>query len=227
MKAAYITQTGPPEVIQYGELPDPKPGPTQVLVKIAPSAEPDRHIHSQRCRRDAAQVSPTSSAATWRGRWRAVEEEVVQAGRPRLGDRPGTCRPAGSFAELAAVDERRLYPTPAGQSDAEAAAGAVVGIMAHLGVFCTRGSSRGRHFWSTGGPAESGRPSCSSPSGPSSHRHRRLREKKKRASRGADRVLDYHSPTLDEEMRKFAEPAGGIDVWFETAASRRWNEPSR
>ena len=27
MKAAYFTQTGPPEVIHYGDLPDPKPAP--------------------------------------------------------------------------------------------------------------------------------------------------------------------------------------------------------
>ena len=33
---------------------------------------------------------------------------------------------------------------------------------------------------------------------------------------GADLALDYHSPTLDDEIRKFAEPRGGIDVWFET-----------
>ena len=42
-------------------------------------------------------------------------------------------------------------------------------------------------------------------------------EKKKLCqSWGADLVLDYHSPTLDDEIRAFAEPASGIDVWFET-----------
>src|SRR3954466_14938242 len=35
MKAAYIQRTGPPEVIQYGDLPDPQPGPTECLVKVA------------------------------------------------------------------------------------------------------------------------------------------------------------------------------------------------
>jgi NADPH2:quinone reductase len=34
MKAAYIEQTGPPDVIQYGELPQPQIGPGQALVKI-------------------------------------------------------------------------------------------------------------------------------------------------------------------------------------------------
>ena len=35
MKAAYITQTGPPDVIQYGDLPAPKPGPSDCLIKVA------------------------------------------------------------------------------------------------------------------------------------------------------------------------------------------------
>ncbi len=34
MKAAYIEQTGPPEVIQYGDLPDPQPKPNQILIRV-------------------------------------------------------------------------------------------------------------------------------------------------------------------------------------------------
>src|SRR3989442_1930712 len=35
MKAAYITRTGPPEVIIYGELTTPRPGASQCLIKVA------------------------------------------------------------------------------------------------------------------------------------------------------------------------------------------------
>src|SRR5512137_2743890 len=35
MKAAYITQTGTPEVITYGDLPDPKRARRQCLIKVA------------------------------------------------------------------------------------------------------------------------------------------------------------------------------------------------
>ena len=34
MKAAFINQTGPPEVIIYGDLPDPKPTRRQCLIKV-------------------------------------------------------------------------------------------------------------------------------------------------------------------------------------------------
>ncbi|HLJ10393.1 MAG TPA: zinc-binding dehydrogenase, partial [Planctomycetaceae bacterium] len=35
-------------------------------------------------------------------------------------------------------------------------------------------------------------------------------------SLGADIVLDYRSATLDDEIRHYAAPKGGINVWFET-----------
>ena len=38
MRAAYIEQTGPPEVIKVGELPQPRPGPGQVLVRVHAAA---------------------------------------------------------------------------------------------------------------------------------------------------------------------------------------------
>jgi NADPH2:quinone reductase len=34
MKAVYVEQTGPPEVLIYGELPEPEPGPNDVLIRV-------------------------------------------------------------------------------------------------------------------------------------------------------------------------------------------------
>ena len=34
MRAAYITEHGPPEVINVGKLPEPSYGPTDVLVRV-------------------------------------------------------------------------------------------------------------------------------------------------------------------------------------------------
>ena len=51
------------------------------------------------------------------------------------GSNQGLFGRQGTFAEYAAVDEKWLYPTPHGESDPEAAAGALVGITAYLGLF--------------------------------------------------------------------------------------------
>ena len=34
MRAAYIEQTGPADVIKIGDLPRPEPGPGQVIVRV-------------------------------------------------------------------------------------------------------------------------------------------------------------------------------------------------
>ncbi len=38
MKATYLTEQGPPEVLVYGDLPDPEPGRGQVLVRVQAAA---------------------------------------------------------------------------------------------------------------------------------------------------------------------------------------------
>ena len=38
MKAAYINEPGPPENIQYGDLPRPEPQGAEVLVKVGAAA---------------------------------------------------------------------------------------------------------------------------------------------------------------------------------------------
>ena len=34
MKAVYVERVGPPEVLIYGELPEPQPGPNDVLIRV-------------------------------------------------------------------------------------------------------------------------------------------------------------------------------------------------
>jgi NADPH2:quinone reductase len=63
-----------------------------------------------------------------------------RAARFRVGDRvwgsnQGILGRQGTFAEYCAVDEQWLYPTPPGVAEETAAACALVGITAHLGLF--------------------------------------------------------------------------------------------
>src|SRR5262249_26695939 len=118
MKAAYINQTGPPEVITYGDLPSPKPTRRQCLIKDG-----------------AADVNPSD---TYMGSGaipakmpfpyilgRDLAGTVVEIGAGvkshKIGDRVwaaglGFDGHQGTFAELCAVDERVLHPIPAAAS---------------------------------------------------------------------------------------------------------------
>jgi NADPH:quinone reductase len=69
-----------------------------------------------------------------------IEAVGPQAKRFKPGDRvwgsnQGLMGRQGTFAEYCAIDEQWLYPTPANVSDEDAAACALVGITAHLGLF--------------------------------------------------------------------------------------------
>src|SRR5437870_12818891 len=137
MRAAYIEQTGPPEVIQVGELPRPEPGPGQVLVRVhAAALNPiDLYIRSGLI---AMPLSfPYIIACDLAG---TVEQVGRQCTQFRPGDRvwgsnQGLLGRQGVASELAVVDEEWLYPTPARLPDDEAAAVALVGITAHPGRF--------------------------------------------------------------------------------------------
>src|SRR5512133_3932611 len=136
MKAAYINQIGSPDVLTYGDLPDPKPGRTQCLVKVgAADVNPiDTYIR--------AGLVPAKMTFPW-VLGHDLAGTVLEAGpgvkRFLPGNRvwgsgQGFRGTRGTYAELCAVDERYLYPTPDSMSDEEIVALSLVGITAHLGL---------------------------------------------------------------------------------------------
>jgi NADPH2:quinone reductase len=136
MQAAYIDQPGPPENIHYGELPTPKPQGAEVLVKVrAVSVNPiDTYIRS------GAVAMPLPLPFVIGCDLAGVVEGVGPAARRfKPGDRvwgsnQGLLGRQGTFAEYASVDECWLYPTPPSVTDEQAAATALVGITACLGL---------------------------------------------------------------------------------------------
>src|SRR6516162_2067874 len=123
LRAAYIEQTGPPEVIQVGELPQPRPGPGQVRVRVAAAAlNPiDLYIRSGLV---AMPLSfPYVIACDLAG---TVEQVGPQCTGLRVGDRvwgsnQGMFGRQGVASEYAVVDQEWLYPTHAQLPDTEAA----------------------------------------------------------------------------------------------------------
>jgi NADPH2:quinone reductase len=136
MRAAFITETGPPDVIRVGELPDPVPGPREALVRVRACAiNPiDTYVRSGAVTMPLP--LPFIVGCDLAGEVVAVGDDVaaLQPGMRVWGSNQGLLGRQGTCAELAAVEERWLYPTPAGVTDRDAAAAALVSITAHLGL---------------------------------------------------------------------------------------------
>lgn len=221
MKAAFITQTGPPKTIQYSELPTPTPGPTEVLVKVkAVAVNPiDTYIRSGAIAMPLK--FPYIVGCDLAGVVEAVGADVK---RFKVGDRVWGSNQSlagrqGSFAEYAAVDEKWLYKTPDDRSDACAAAGALVGITAHLGLFFHAGLKAGEIVFVNGGTGGVGNVVVQLAKAAGAKVITTVGSKEKQQiaeGLGADLALDYHSPTLDDDIRKFAAQNNGIQIWFET-----------
>ncbi len=219
MKAAYIEQTGPPENIKVGELPRPAPGPGQVLVRVrAVALNPiDLYIRSGMVAFPLA--FPYVIACDLAG---TVEEVGAGSKKFQVGDRvwgsnQGLLGRQGAAAEFAAVDEHWLYPTPALLPDEQAAAMALVGITAHLGLFRYGRLEKGETAYVPGGSGgvgsmvvqmakAAGARIATSAGGPE---HVELCQ-----SLGADLALDYKTEDLPARLREFAPE--GFDVWYET-----------
>lgn len=219
MKAAYIEQTGPPEVIQYGELPTPKPTGSQVLVQVgAVSVNPiDTYIRSGMVQ--APIPRPFIVGCDLAG---TVVEVGPEVKRFRPGDRVwgsnhGLLGRQGTFAEYACVDEQWLYPTPAGVSDREAAALALTAITAHLGLFRHGRIRPGEVLFVHGGSGGVG--SCvvqmAKAAGATVITTAGSPEKAEICRQlGADRVILYKTEDADQAIRQFAPQ--GVDLWWET-----------
>ncbi len=136
MKAAYIKQTGPPENIVYGDLPQPQLTGSQVLVKTgAVGVNPiDTYVRSGTVKMSLPLpfIIGCDIAGT-------VEAVGPVAKRFKVGDRvwgsnQGLLGRQGTFAEYAAIDEIWLYPTPPGVTDEQVAAASLTSLTACIGL---------------------------------------------------------------------------------------------
>jgi NADPH2:quinone reductase len=219
MKAAYINQTGTPEVITYGDLPTPKPTSRQCLIKVgAVDVNPiDTYIRSGAI---AAKLSFPFVLG------RDVAGTVVEAGAGvkgfKVGDRvwatsQGTDGRHGTFAEFVAVDQRWLHPIPQGVSEENIVALSLVGITAHIGLVHYCHIKAGEALFVNGGSGGVG--SCvvqmakilgarvitTAGSPEKAALCRQL---------GADVVVNYKTEDVDAAIKAFAPE--GINVWWET-----------
>jgi NADPH2:quinone reductase len=220
MKAAFIGKTGPPEVIEYNDFPTPKPAKQQVLVRVkAVSVNPiDTYIRAGLVPMNIPM--PYIIGCDLAG---VVEEVGEGVSKFNKGDRvwgtnQGLLGRQGVFAEFAAVDEQWLYPIPDGVSDEDAAAIALVGITAHLGLVRDAKLSPGETIFVNGGSGGVGsvviqmakaigaRVFASAGSEQKIELCRRL---------GAEVAFNYKTQDFAKELKNILPD--GVNVWWETS----------
>ena len=222
MKAAVIHETGSPDVIKYEEIETPTPGPEQVLVKVgAVAVNPiDTYIRSGAV--GIATEFPYIIGCDLAGTVEAVGDDVkrFQPGDRVWGSNQSLFGRPGTFAEYCAVGEEWLYPTPDEVSDEQAAAGSLVGITAHLGLFLHAGLKADEIVFVNGGTGGVGSTVCqlAKAAGAKVITTAGTPEKVERCTQelGADLAINYHDADMDDRINAFAESNGGIDIWFET-----------
>jgi len=219
MKAAFLQRTGPPETIQFGDLPTPVPQPNQLLIHTrAVAVNPiDTYIRSGLIPVDLPK--PFVVGCDFAGVVEAIGSEVrlFKVGDRVWGSNQGLLGRQGTFAEQIAVDEAWAYPLPDGVTDEQAAAAALVSITAHLGLVREAQLLSGETLFVNGGSGGVGstviqlaralgaRVFCSAGTDAKVQACRDL---------GAEAAFNYATQDVLAELKKVAP--SGVNVWWET-----------
>jgi len=218
MKAAYINQPGPADSIIYGDLPEPSVGPGQLLIEVkAVAVNPvDTYVRGGAIAFDLP--SPFIVGCDFAGVVAEVGEGVTrfQPGDRVWGSNQGLLGRQGTFAEKIAVHANWAYPTPGGLSDSDAAAGALVGVTAHLGLFARANLQAGETVLVQGGSGGVGSMvvQMAKAAGATVIATGGSEEKRKMCrDLGADVAINYRSQDVAAEVKQAAP--GGVNVFWE------------
>ncbi|MGW7820575.1 NADPH:quinone reductase [Streptomyces puniciscabiei] len=219
MRAAYIEELGPAEVIRYGELAAPRPGPTDVLVDVlATTVNPvDTFVRSG--------LFPTPVDFPFVV-GRDLVGTVAEAGRGvsgfRAGDRVwcnslGHGGRQGAAAEQAVVAADRLYHLPEGVDPDAAVAAFHPAATAYLALFVHGRLRVGETVLIAGaaGNVGSALVTMAARAGARVLATAGARDTPYCAELGAAEVFDYRDPEVTGKIRRAAP--SGIDLYLDTA----------
>jgi NADPH2:quinone reductase len=132
VRAIQISETGGPDVLVPTELPDPRPGPGQLLVDVAAAGV--NYIDTYQRDGTYRMTLPYVPGLEGAGAVSAVGEGVTEFA---VGDRVAWAEALGSYAERAVVPAAKAVPVPDGVSEEVAAAVLLQGMTAHFLVHDT------------------------------------------------------------------------------------------
>ena len=234
MRAAVFSRTGPPEVLEVRDVPDPgDPGPGEVRVRVAAvGVNPiDTYVRSRAVEPGPRPSgdSPRVTGCDWAGTVEAVGDGVTNftPGDRAWGVSRGIQRD-GSAAEVILEPADLCFPIPDGVSFTDAAGLGLAAVTAHLGLFRTGGlmpsdGIRETVFINAGsggvGSAAVALARRANYQVVTTAGSEAKRETCRR--RGAHVAHDYRDPHLPDKLRNLwgdgiAAPAAGFRLWLET-----------
>jgi NADPH2:quinone reductase len=221
MRAAYFRRTGEPEVIEIGELDPPQPQAGEILVRVRIAAINPIDTYIRRGTAPMPLPQPVAISGTdFAG---VVEQVGPEVSRFRVGDRvwgsnQGLLGRQGTCAEYICVGQQWAYPIPEGVSEEQAAASALVGITAHLGLFHRARLQAGEWVFVNGGTGGVGSMVVQMAKIVGARVIATVGSEEKAAlarDLGADIVVNYKTADLRAVIRE-ATAGRGVDVWYET-----------
>lgn len=129
MRAIQITETGGPEVLNPAELPDPRPGPGELLIEVTAAGVNFIDIYLREGRYPTPTPLPLVPGMEGTGRVRERGEGVSEFA---VGDRVAWSETLGSYAELVAVPAAKAVAVPDAVSDESAVGALLQGMTAHF-----------------------------------------------------------------------------------------------
>ena len=219
MNAALVTGPGPAESIRVTQIDRPEPGPTEALVRVRCAAvNPiDTYVRGGLVAMELP--SPFVIGCDFAGEIEAIGEQVegFSVGDRVWGSNQGLLGRQGVTSEYAAIDQQWLYHTPEGVADQDAAAGALVGITAHLGLVSRAQLAAGETMLVVGGAGGVGSAVVQIAKKLGARVIATCGGKEKAQASldsGADAVIDHHTESIDAGIARLAPD--GVDVWWET-----------
>jgi NADPH:quinone reductase-like Zn-dependent oxidoreductase len=219
MRAAYLTELGPPRAIRLGRLPVPAIGATEVLVEVELAAvnRVDTMVRS------GAYPTPTPFPfVVGRDLVGTVAATGAAVSGFAAGDRVwcnslGHGGRQGSFSEYAAVPAERLYHLPDGADPAAAVAWVHPAATAYLALFRHASVRPGQTVFVGGGAGNVGTAllQLAAAAGARVLASAGARDADWCRRAGATAVLDYRDPRLGERLRDAAP--GGVDLLVDTS----------
>jgi NADPH:quinone reductase-like Zn-dependent oxidoreductase len=249
VKAIQYSRLGGPEVLEYKDLPDPKPGPSEIVFRVKASAFNHLDIHFRRGLPGVPTPLPHIPGSDGAGIVEAVGSNVTNV---KVGDRivmnPGRscgecefCRQGeisfcskhavigretdGTYAELAKVPAHNAMPLPDGVPFDVAAAAPLVYLTAWSMVSTKAHVKKGDTVlvMAAGSGVSMAAIQMAKLAGATVIATTSSPEKAKltKEKLGADHVLDYTKQEIDREVRALTNKRG-VDVVIDHVGGDQW-----